>query len=82
MNISPKRLQRRWSQKKRLLASGDSKCLAIVECCYTIEEHHLSLHCQNWRTLPLGINVLPNKGHNGGEKNQVCSISGAYVIVM
>ena len=66
--------------KKTITRVRGLQIVAIVECCYTIEEHHLSLHCQNWRTLPLGINVLPNKGHNGGEKNQVCSISGAYVM--
>ena len=39
--------------KKRLLLSGDSKSLALLGYYYTIEGHHLILHCQNWWTLPL-----------------------------
>ena len=34
--------------KTRLLLSGDSKSLALLGYCYTIEGHHLILHCQNW----------------------------------
>ena len=39
--------------KKRLLLSGDSKSLALLGYCYTIEGHHLILHWQTWWTLPL-----------------------------
>ena len=39
--------------KKWLLLSGDSKSLALLGYCYTIEGHPLILHCQNWWTLPL-----------------------------
>ena len=34
--------------KKRLLLSGDSKSLALLGYCYTIEGLHLMLQCQNW----------------------------------
>ena len=34
--------------KKRLLQSGDSKSLALLGYCYTIEGLHLILQCQNW----------------------------------
>ena len=34
--------------KKLLHLSGDSKSLALLGYCYTIEGHHLILHCQNW----------------------------------
>ena len=33
---------------KRLLLSGDSKFLALLGYCYTIEGLHLILQCQNW----------------------------------
>ena len=34
--------------KKRLLLSGNSKSLALLGYCYTIEGHHSILQCQNW----------------------------------
>ena len=43
--------------KKWLLLSGDSESLALLGYCYTIEWHHLILHCQNWWTLPLMVVV-------------------------
>ena len=47
--------------EKWLLLSGDSKSLALLGYCYTIEGHHLILHCQNWWTLPLSTcQIKPN----------------------
>ena len=55
---SPKGDCRFWGLlKTRLLLSGDSKSLDLLGYCYTIEGHHLNLHCQNWWTLPLNITI-------------------------
>ena len=61
--------------KKRLLLSGDSKSLALLGYCYTIEGHHLILHCQNWWTLPLKLTLLVLGQYVGGKSSE---IAGSY----
>ena len=61
--------------KKRLLLSGDSKSLALLGYCYTIEGLHLILQCQNWWTLPLTLGKVSSLLiHRYIQKSQICPI--------